>query len=335
MSSSSSAGWRAARGSRCSAMRSTDWRSEPWRASGSRSWAKTDRSPAKPGSTYLERRAGNWDCTWEAITGLDNVEAIAYLRQPGRIAVMPSLMDNSPLAVQECLLAGVPFLATGIGGIPEMIRPEDRAEVLFAPRPAALADRLERVLREGLAVPGPAVDERESRRSWLDWHNSLPRREQVKSVEASASVRPLVSVCVTHHNRPHYLAQALDSLRRQDYSALKSWSSTMEVRSPSPWPTSLTLESEFRDRGWQIIRQANLYPGAARNNAARARPRRLPPVHGRRQPVEARLDLAICRGRPDHGGRHSYLLRRRVSRRRSTASPNRSPLTAGFTWATP
>ena len=155
------------------------------------------------GLDYLEHRAGNWDCAWEAFTSLDNVEAIAVSAQPGRIAVMPSLMDNSPLAVQECLLAGVPFLAADIGGIPEMIRPEDRAQVLFTPRPAALADRLERVLREGLAVPGPAVDERESRRSWINWHDSLPRREQVVSVQSSASARPLVSVCVSHHNRPH------------------------------------------------------------------------------------------------------------------------------------
>jgi len=223
----------------------------------------------QPGLDYLEWRAGNWDCTWEAFTALDNVEAIAYLRQPGRIAVMPSLMDNSPLALQECLLAGVPFLATDIGGIPEMIRPEDRAEVLFAPRPAALADRLERVLREGLAVPSPAVDERESRRSWLDWHNSLPRREQVSSVEASASVRPLVSVCVSHHNRPHHLSQALDSLRVQDYSCFEVLVVDDGSRKPVALAYLASLDSEFCDRGWQIIRQANLGPGAARNNAAR------------------------------------------------------------------
>ncbi len=222
------------------------------------------------GLAYLQQRAANWDCTWEASTTFDNVEAINYLRQPGRIAVMPSLLDNSPLAVQECLLAGVPFLATDVGGIPEMIRPEDRAEVLFAPRPAALADRLERVLREGVAIPGPAVDERESRRSWLDWHDSLPRHEQVRSVKAFPSVRPLVSVCLSHHNRPHYLAQALNSLRAQDYSRFD----VIVVDDGSTDPVALafltSLESEFRDRGWQIIRQANLYPGAARNNAARA-----------------------------------------------------------------
>lgn len=223
----------------------------------------------EPGLDYLEQRAGNWDCPWKTITTLDNVQALAYLRQPGRIAVMPSLMDNSPLALQECLLAGLPFLATDIGGIPEMIRPEDRAEVLFAPRPDALADRLERVLRQGLAVPSPAVDERESRRSWLDWHNSLLRREQVLSVEAPASDRPLVSVCISHHNRPDYLAQALDSLRVQDYPHFE----VLVVDDGSTKPAALaclaSLESEFSDRGWQIIRQANLYPGAARNNAAR------------------------------------------------------------------
>ena len=221
------------------------------------------------GLSYLERRAATWDWSWEAITNLDNVQAIAYLRQAGRIAVMPSLMDNSPLALQECLLAGVPFLATDIGGIPEMIRPEDQAAVLFAPRPAALADRLDRVLREGLSVPGPIVDERESRQAWITWHDSLPRRDQVEGVQSLAPACPLVSVCITHHNRPEYLGQALESVRVQDYPAFE----VLVVDDGSTMPQALaylaSLESEFSARGWQIIRQANLYPGAARNNVAR------------------------------------------------------------------
>ena len=62
--------------------------------------------------------------------------------------------------------------------------------VLFPLRAAALADRLERVLREGLAVPGPAFDERESRRAWINWHESLPRREQVVSASPASRLVP-------------------------------------------------------------------------------------------------------------------------------------------------
>ena len=32
-----------------------------------------------------------------------------------RLAVMPSIMENSPLSILECLIAGVPFIATRVG----------------------------------------------------------------------------------------------------------------------------------------------------------------------------------------------------------------------------
>jgi hypothetical protein len=78
-----------------------------------------------------------------------------------------------------------------------------------------------------------------------------------------------VSVCLTHHNRAHFLAQAVASLRRQDYSPFE----VILVDDGSTQSEALayldSLESEFAERGWRILRQENRYNGAARNHAAR------------------------------------------------------------------
>ncbi len=101
------------------------------------------------------------------------MRAVDYLSQPGRLAIMPSLMDNSPLAVHECLLAGIPFLASRVGGIPELVRAEDHPAVLFPPRAAALAARMEAALSEPVRPARPAFDEEAGREAWLEL---APRR---------------------------------------------------------------------------------------------------------------------------------------------------------------
>ena len=59
---------------------------------------------------------------------------------------MPSLADNSPLAVYECLEHGTPFIASDSGGIAELVAVEDHSRVLFEPTPEGVATALRRVL---------------------------------------------------------------------------------------------------------------------------------------------------------------------------------------------
>jgi glycosyltransferase involved in cell wall biosynthesis len=224
----------------------------------------------QPVLDYIVKRSHAWRFPWKAITTLDNREALDYLRQPGRLAVMPSLMDNSPLALHECLLAGVPFLASQVGGIPEMMHVEDRRRVLFPPRADDLAERMEAALRGGLACARPAFDEEASRAAWLAWHREAGRRDRA-TARTAEDRRPLprVSVCLPHFNRPHYLRQALASLAAQDYPDFE----VIVVDDGSTLPEAIAyldaIESELAARGWRIIRQENRYPGAARNHAAR------------------------------------------------------------------
>ncbi|MEM7427152.1 MAG: glycosyltransferase family A protein [Pseudomonadota bacterium] len=96
----------------------------------------------------------------------------------------------------------------------------------------------------------------------------LPKEAPVPVREPSP-VLPSVSVCLTHHNRPELIEQALSSIRAQNYEDME----VVLVDDGSTQASALAaldrLEPEFAGRGWQIVRQPNRYLGAARNTAAR------------------------------------------------------------------
>ena len=69
---------------------------------------------------------------------LDQREAFARLRQPETLTVIPSLGDNSPNAVYECLELGIPFIASRAGGNPRSwSRPRIEPASSSSPRPKA------------------------------------------------------------------------------------------------------------------------------------------------------------------------------------------------------
>ena len=214
---------------------------------------------------YIAQRAAKWPWQWRIINDKDQPGAMRYLRGGGRLAVMPSLLDNLPLTVLECLGAQIPFIAGAVGGIPEMVAPESAATALFPLRAEALADRIRSCVENGARPPQPSVAFEANEQAWIDWHARL----ESPPPAAPATEQPLVSVCLVTHNRPQYLRQALESLRRQDYPNFE----VVLVDDGSTQPEHLDyldeLEPKFATRGWQLVRQPNRYLGAARNTAAR------------------------------------------------------------------
>ena len=86
----------------------------------------------------------------------------------------------------------------------------------------------------------------------------------------SSRGEPLVSVCITHHNRPTMLSDCLASVRAQTYRRLE----VILVDDGSTEPAARIfvdgLEEEFLAKGWTLVRQDNRYLGAARNAAVHA-----------------------------------------------------------------
>lgn len=128
------------------------------------------------GATYVRRRAAGWPWPVAFRHGLSSPEALAYLAGDGRLAVMPSRIENSPCVVAECLIRGLPFLASRVGGTAELIVDEDAAAVLFAPNADALADRLAHVLRIGAVTARLRVAQQEVAADWLAWHAAEAQR---------------------------------------------------------------------------------------------------------------------------------------------------------------
>jgi hypothetical protein len=83
---------------------------------------------------------------------------------------MPSLAENSPNVVYECLEEGIPFLASATGGISELVAPEDRARVLFEPTTEGVASALRRALTDGgvLRPVRPAFDGSDVLEAWSE-----------------------------------------------------------------------------------------------------------------------------------------------------------------------
>jgi glycosyltransferase involved in cell wall biosynthesis len=100
-------------------------------------------------------------------TGLDRSAAIRELRQAGTLVVLPTLLENSPYSVAECLEHEIPFLASRVGGLPELVSGEDANRVLTEPTAAAFSQAIARAFSEGVTPARPAKTPDAAKAAWL------------------------------------------------------------------------------------------------------------------------------------------------------------------------
>jgi glycosyltransferase involved in cell wall biosynthesis len=79
--------------------------------------------------------------------------------------VLPSLSEGSPNVLLEALAAGVPVVATEVGGVPEVIEHEGNGLLTPPADPMAMANAIERVLTDEVSA---AARSREGRKRVLD-----------------------------------------------------------------------------------------------------------------------------------------------------------------------
>ncbi len=121
-------------------------------------------------SDYLNQRIARWPFDVELITDLNQPEALSFLSSRDMLVTMPSLIENSTMAVYEALECRLPFFATAVGGTPELIAEQDHDSALIQPKSGALADRLEDALKHGLRIPHPSFSNDENLQTWFDFH---------------------------------------------------------------------------------------------------------------------------------------------------------------------
>jgi len=217
---------------------------------------------------YVRDRLAAWNLEPVLLTSFGRLQALEYLSGAGRLAVIPSQVDNSPCTVQECLEGGIPFLASDRGGIPELVHPDDRERVTSPPELPLFAARVREILQNGQFPARPAQSFRTTCNRWRRWHESVP--SGATSPEKTAGEPLAISVCIAHYERPRQLHQMLESLRRQTNSRFE----VIVVDDGSTSEEALSclnaLQDDFAARNWQLLRQDNAGPGVARDRAARA-----------------------------------------------------------------
>jgi glycosyltransferase involved in cell wall biosynthesis len=136
-----------------------DW---PTLLTAARTWRDVDPAPvlAIAGAGPLRQRlAERIDAERLPVRLLGPRDDVARLLAAADVAVLSSIWEARSLFAQEALRAGVPLVATAVGGIPELVG--DAAVLVPARDPEALAEAVLRVLREPavrdrLQIAGPA-----------------------------------------------------------------------------------------------------------------------------------------------------------------------------------
>ncbi len=169
---------------------------------------------------YIRETSQDWPTEVQILSGFQQYEAVEYLLGGKRLAVMPSIIENSSLAIYEAAICAIPTVATNVGGNAELIEEPDHAAVLCDPHPVSLGDRLEEALALGGMVPTPSFDNDANLETWRSFHRQLQGNLHAKLLAASqppigkTAPTPTISVAVYYTGDIAALEVTLTSLAR-------------------------------------------------------------------------------------------------------------------------
>jgi hypothetical protein len=92
------------------------------------------------------------------LTNFDSVDAINYLKTNNCLVILPSIQDNLPYTVYECLENYIPMVCAKVGGIAELIHPEDRERIMIANDASLVLKCILHALKNGFAPGRLAFD---------------------------------------------------------------------------------------------------------------------------------------------------------------------------------
>lgn len=215
----------------------------------------------------MVRRSRRWPFELKIMPRLSDQQIISYLKGRRCLAVIPYLAGNTPLDVVTCLEEGIPFVATDVGGIAEMIAKKSRAHALSTAKSAAIAERITAALKTPSRIE-PETTAIEKYALWskhLDDLASIDKSRPARTSETASKKKPFVSIVMVHHDRPDYLLQAIDAVANQDYPNFELILVDDGSKLAQSHKLLDSLEPDFKKRGWKILRKENKYLGAARN----------------------------------------------------------------------
>ena len=142
-------------------------------------------------AAYVLRRSCNWPVELHFEIAADQHQALEYLQRGNRLAVMPSIADNLPSVVIECLEHRIPFIAGNVGGACELIDTQDHALVLVPPQLGALVNSIVAALKRGSFVARASITRDQAAREWRQFIEEVQAggyRTSIQDTPASLTV---------------------------------------------------------------------------------------------------------------------------------------------------
>jgi glycosyltransferase involved in cell wall biosynthesis len=213
---------------------------------------------------FITAHAAQWPFPIEIVSDRNQPEALSLMCSRDMIAVMPSLIENSTMAVYETLVHKIPFIATGVGGTPELIDPVDHEATLVRPEVQHLADRMTSALEHGQPVAHPAFENKQNLETWYGFHrylaeNGHERLAPKRIAEAKAQTIAYVSAPPDQHN----LSELVED-RTPDMLAAAEH---VIVIAFLPTPAVQETIAKARDKGFTIIEMIGASVGECFNRA--------------------------------------------------------------------
>ena len=228
-----------------------------------------------PGIEFLQTRTGKWKFPVKWHDNYTRSEALNYISTGNKLVVFPSQENITSIGLLECIQFNIPFIAGNTATNRSILGNKENHSILFDLHPKSLSESLVRALDKKIKYAAGDPKSASNDNVWYDWHRSMAdshsrwRRFFQVIRDTENNPEPLVSVCVAHFNRPHFLKQALASLAKQSYKNFE----VIIVDDGSVTPEALQyldkIEPELNAKGWKIVRQENRYLGAVRNTGAR------------------------------------------------------------------
>jgi O-antigen biosynthesis protein len=207
-------------------------------------------------------------CKIEHIDDYDTGKAMQWLLKQDPLIVIPSLVDNSPCVIYECLNNNLNFVTTDSGGMPELISREDWATHVCPPRGREIAQVIRANLNASGAAsrpPRPALSVEENAKNLLAFFDGVASRKEKGTRERPKNAEN-VTVVMTHFERPHMLDGALGALENQTLKGFKVVLVDDHSTSAAAQSKLSSVERRKYSFDLRVVRkESNDYLGAARN----------------------------------------------------------------------
>ncbi|CAL6292780.1 unnamed protein product [Bathycoccus prasinos] len=204
---------------------------------------------------YIRQRAKKWSFHWQILKDMDVKQRYEYIEEGNvnnKLVVLPSLLENSPYTLVECLVMGIPVVASDVGSAREFIDDDDAERVLFVPTPKPLAGKIRDILKNGF-VPGKSKIKQDVEKDWTIWQHHLVHQSKDSSNAMSTLQtweEPLVTVIVVTYNNPKLLKQALQSIYEQEYTKVEVVLIDDGSTLPEAQAYLREIDAKFKRKGW-------------------------------------------------------------------------------------